>query len=372
MFDSDNGASSEFINRSDKHTTGSVPGSQESFLCLGSGWACTANTQMRYSKANTFEGGIATPFIAHWPAGIKDNNAIRTTAAHLIEILPTVTSLAGGLKGELVSSQAPLFPSRDLTDSYVSDAPTERDLLIFSHIGDSLRVGDWQLVRLPKGERELYKMNGDRSETKNVAAKYPEKLQQMSQLFDKTNAAYKVKASAEVPKAKPKSKKASDSEIPKNAKKPYLFYERNFVRLEMPPALTLENDVTWELEMIIGFYAAPQSILIGNRDIPGHKKTFFKVPLEHGVQMYKDGGALLRIPDKFSRGKWVQIRVKKKGKDFSVFCDEKEIGSAVFKEVEPRRSAIWAAIRSAEGGPGAKSEQHQSYTRTSKFNRNNN
>ena len=94
-----------------------------------------------------------------------------------------------------------------MTDSFVSDAPVDRDLLIFSHVGDALRVGDWKLVRLPKGEWELYKMNGDRAETNNVATDYPEKLQQMSQLFAKTDAAYKAKASAEAPKTAGPSRK---------------------------------------------------------------------------------------------------------------------------------------------------------------------
>jgi len=200
MFVSDNGASSEFINRGDRHTQGSVPGSKESYLCLGPGWACTANTPMRYSKAYTFEGGVATPFIAHWPAGIEDRNVIRTTPVHLVDILPTMANISGGLKPELIPPEAPRFPGRDLTGSFVSDAPVERDLLIFSHIGDALRVDDWKLVRLPKGEWELYRMDGDRTETNNVAADYPEKLQQMSQLFNKTNAAYRAQASAETAK----------------------------------------------------------------------------------------------------------------------------------------------------------------------------
>ena len=118
---------------------------------------------MRYSKAYTFEGGIATPFIAHWPAGLKDKNAIRTTPAHLVDILPTMANISGGLKPELIPPEAPRFPGRDLTDSFVTDAPVERDLLIFSHIGDALRVDDWKLVRLPKGEWELYRMDGDRT-----------------------------------------------------------------------------------------------------------------------------------------------------------------------------------------------------------------
>lgn len=199
MFVSDNGASSEFINRGDRHTQGSVPGSKESYLCLGPGWACTA-TPMRYSKAYTFEGGIAAPFIAHWPAGIKDENSIRTTPAHLLDILPTVANLSGGLKLDLIPPTAPPFPGRDLTDSFVFDAPIDRDFLVFSHIGDALRVGDWKLVRLPKGGWELYKMDGDRTETNNLAAEYPEKLQHMSQLFEKTNAAYRAKALAETAK----------------------------------------------------------------------------------------------------------------------------------------------------------------------------
>jgi len=44
------------------------------------------------------EGGISTPLIAHWPAGITANGELRRTPAHVIDIVPTVLELAGAPK----------------------------------------------------------------------------------------------------------------------------------------------------------------------------------------------------------------------------------------------------------------------------------
>ena len=38
---------------------------------IPTGWAWARNTPFRYYKQNQFEGGISTPGIVHWPAGLK-------------------------------------------------------------------------------------------------------------------------------------------------------------------------------------------------------------------------------------------------------------------------------------------------------------
>ena len=53
------------------HQPGSVIGTRESHRCLEVGWANAANTPFRENKMWVHEGGIATPLIAYWPAGIK-------------------------------------------------------------------------------------------------------------------------------------------------------------------------------------------------------------------------------------------------------------------------------------------------------------
>ena len=60
------------------------------------GWAWVRNTPFRYYKQNQFEGGIATPAIVHWPAGLKQQpGALVHTPAHLVDVLPTLAEIAG-------------------------------------------------------------------------------------------------------------------------------------------------------------------------------------------------------------------------------------------------------------------------------------
>ena len=42
----------------------------------GQGWAAYSNTPFRKFKKFVHEGGIASPFIAHWPKGLKSKNKI--------------------------------------------------------------------------------------------------------------------------------------------------------------------------------------------------------------------------------------------------------------------------------------------------------
>ena len=48
------------------------PAVRKSIVFLGQCWATLANTPFRRYKHFTHEGGISTPLIAHWPAGIDD------------------------------------------------------------------------------------------------------------------------------------------------------------------------------------------------------------------------------------------------------------------------------------------------------------
>jgi arylsulfatase A-like enzyme len=95
LFASDNGASAEMMVRGDGHDPAAPMGSAKSFLCLGPGWSSSSNTPLRRHKTWVHEGGISTPLIAHWPAGIAARGELRHTPAHLIDIMPTVLELAG-------------------------------------------------------------------------------------------------------------------------------------------------------------------------------------------------------------------------------------------------------------------------------------
>lgn len=48
-----------------------IPGAEDTSCSYGSAWANLSNTPFRKFKVWTHEGGIATPLIASWPAGIS-------------------------------------------------------------------------------------------------------------------------------------------------------------------------------------------------------------------------------------------------------------------------------------------------------------
>jgi arylsulfatase len=141
------------------------------------GWAWVRNSPFRFYKQNQFEGGIATPGIVHWPAGLKTKpGAVDATPSHLVDVLPTLAELTGAIM--------PLnWPGRDVVPvSGVSLAPVLAGGLLGPrppiHLlfgkDRGLRDGDWKLVSFQSNPWELYNMAEDRTELHNLAAQQPE------------------------------------------------------------------------------------------------------------------------------------------------------------------------------------------------------
>lgn len=181
MFVSDNGASSEQILRGDGNDPSAPPGSAKSYLCLGSGWSSASNTPFRLHKSWTHEGGITTPLIVNWPAGIKSQGELRHDPGHLIDLLPTALDITGAKLPEKVAGlTVPPLPGKSLTPAFAKDGSVKRDSLWFYHDGHrATRVGDWKLVGKFDEPWELYNLRDDRSETKNLAASHPEKVMEL-------------------------------------------------------------------------------------------------------------------------------------------------------------------------------------------------
>ena len=183
MFASDNGASAEQMIRGDGHDPAATPGSARSFLGIGPGWSSAANTPLRRHKSWVHEGGISTPLIIHWPAGIKARGELRHTPGHLVDIVPTLLELTGSpapLKWN--GEDRPPLAGRSLVPAFEKDQAISRDCIFFSHEGNrALRVGDWKLAAAGADRPwELYNLATDRSEMHNLAASYPDKVRELS------------------------------------------------------------------------------------------------------------------------------------------------------------------------------------------------
>ncbi len=192
LFVSDNGASAEQIIRGDRHDKTSVPGSGDSYLCLGPGWSTAANTPFRYHKSWVHEGGIASPLMVHWPDGIHASGELRHTPCHFVDIVPTLLDLAGqSSPPEWRGEDVPPLAGESLARTIQDGSDLKRECIFFRHIGHrALRMGTWKLVAVHHGKWELYDMEADRSELENLADNYPEQVRLMAEIWERMHQSF--------------------------------------------------------------------------------------------------------------------------------------------------------------------------------------
>jgi arylsulfatase A-like enzyme len=157
----------------------------------------SGNGPLRGFKSQTWEGGIRVPFMMQWkgkiPAGKVDDRPVVQ-----LDILPTALAAAGvAAKPEWKLDGVNLLPY--LTGEKTS-APHET---LYWRFGQqiALRMGDWKIVKAPMNEEEakvrggkgttdgahLYNLKQDIGEQNNLAAKNPEKLKELSAMWNKIN-----------------------------------------------------------------------------------------------------------------------------------------------------------------------------------------
>ncbi|WP_238476613.1 arylsulfatase [Bythopirellula goksoeyrii] len=181
LFFSDNGGSAEIMVRGDGHDPEAMPGSQDSFLCLGPGWSSASNTPFRRHKTWVHEGGIATPLVVHWPDGIHASGELRHTPAHVIDLAPTIVGLAGGeWPSEYADEHLPPNPGRNLAAALGTDVIIPRDALWWYHEGNrALRKDNWKIVAAKGDPWELYDLGTDRAENHDLAEENPEMVKKL-------------------------------------------------------------------------------------------------------------------------------------------------------------------------------------------------
>jgi len=155
LFMSDNGGNAESGPKG--RTEGDPTKAASNWFC-GESWAFPQNTPFRLYKHYNHEGGIATPLIAHWPAGMKigrqrdsEMGRLVHTPAHLIDIMATCVDVSGTAYPQQFKDK-PIKPMEgtSLKPLLVSSAPilpVSRSLF-WEHEGNAaVRVGDLKLVR---------------------------------------------------------------------------------------------------------------------------------------------------------------------------------------------------------------------------------
>ena len=201
LFLADNGASAEILVRGDGHDPLAPAGSAGSYLCLGPGWSTVSNAPFRRHKIWVHEGGISTPLIVHWPAGIAARGQWRHDLGHVIDLVPTLLELAGDQPID-PTKDAPPFPGRSLVPSFARDGAVQRDALFWHHQGNrALRIGDWKIVsaRDDQNAWSLYDMATDRGESIDLAAEQPDRVRAMETQWQELEAEFRRQAGPATP-----------------------------------------------------------------------------------------------------------------------------------------------------------------------------
>ena len=166
------------------------------------GWALAGNTPFKYFKQIVHNGGIADPLIISWPKGIQSKGEIRNQYSFITDIAPTILEATGTpfLK-EIDGVQQMALDGISLVYSFNNGpAPSQRTEQYYEQFGNRAVYKDgWKAVtihgnRMPwvitgtfpfdKDVWELYHIDSDFSETDNLAAKYPDKLEALKKRWD--------------------------------------------------------------------------------------------------------------------------------------------------------------------------------------------
>ena len=185
------------------------------------GWAWAGNTPFRRWKRETYRGGVADPFIVHWPSRIKARGEIRNQYAHIVDMVPTVLDALGiappqAIRGVTQSpiegvSFAPAFAdakaeTRHHTqyfemfghrsihhDGWRAVCPVPGPSFTEAGMGfGEMEITEEKLRELDAKGWELYHVDEDFSETRNLADAHRDKLIEMIALWYVEAGKYKV------------------------------------------------------------------------------------------------------------------------------------------------------------------------------------
>jgi arylsulfatase len=181
-------------------------GSERTFPHFAAGWAWALGTPFKWPKqvASHF-GGTSQGVAMSWPGHITDVGGIRRQFHHFIDIVPTILEATGISAPDMVNG-IPQRPIEGVSMAYTWDkananAPSRRTTQYFEMLGNRAIYHDgWVAATTPVNlpwalstkeppdvitgyTWELYNVQEDLTQFNDLAAKMPEKLKQMQDMF---------------------------------------------------------------------------------------------------------------------------------------------------------------------------------------------
>jgi len=172
-------------------------GSPETYNHYPNGWATAFCTPFKmYKRYSGHEGGTADPCIIAWPNGIKARGEIRHQYIHAIDVVPTLYECLGIEPPSMVKGYTQTT-IEGLSFKHTFDepqAPTAKQTQFYSMLGTRgvwykgwhactvhPAMGDWS--NFQKDCWELYNLEEDRNQLNDLAGQFPDKLEEMKNLW---------------------------------------------------------------------------------------------------------------------------------------------------------------------------------------------
>jgi arylsulfatase len=161
-----------------------MPGPENTYVAYGRGWANVSNTPFREYKHWVHEGGISTPLIMHWQAGLSPSRAgrLERQPGHIVDIMATCVDVSGSkYPSEFGGQKIKSMDGVSLLPALKGKALGRKQPLFWEHEGNrAVRDGKWKLVAKENQPWELYDMEMDRSELHDLAAQNLKKVKELS------------------------------------------------------------------------------------------------------------------------------------------------------------------------------------------------
>ena len=158
-----------------------LPGEADTYASYGIGWANASNTPFRLYKHWVHEGGIATPLLARWPGGAGKPNSATDQPGHITDLMATCLDVAQAEYPRERNSEA-ITPTEghSLLPLIRGKKSGGREEICWEHEGNrAIRRGKWKLVSRYPDRWELYDVEADRTEMRNLISSEPARAKDM-------------------------------------------------------------------------------------------------------------------------------------------------------------------------------------------------
>ena len=157
------------------------------------GWGHAGNTPLKWFKMHTHGGGVRDPLIIHWPAQIPDGGQISHQFCHCSDIAPTILEACGVAAPE-THLGVPQLPITGTSLTYTFGEPhaaTRKSVQYFELMGHrGVWADGWKAVThhvegadFDEDVWELYHLDTDFSEARDLSVEHPEKLRELIALW---------------------------------------------------------------------------------------------------------------------------------------------------------------------------------------------